>query len=430
MTVETVRAVNIAVLGFCSLEAIILMVSYRRDSLKRRSSRIFFAKVVVTAFTMLCYTASFIHHTEPRDAFGTITLALAYIGIYAVFFLYIEYLKENINSVEKNSPVPAAVTYISIIVSVIGALLWVLSIFDSTFAALGEQVVSFGPAFALGHAGGFTLIAISLAMLARYYRTLGARQTLILSSMPLLMLAAIFLEPFSQGIELRYPAIMLEFLIIYTQHHLDLENKAGKNENDEIRARLNLATGRMKPHYLYNVLTTIYYLCESDPEKAQNAIGTFSEYLRATLETLEKQQLVGFDWELGEIRNYLTLEKLRFGDRLRVEFDTEYDEFQVPPLSIQPLVENAVKHGISPQEEGGTVRIISRKLSDGGAQIRVQDDGAGFDIDSLKSMDVTHEGLSNVRERLRLEVGGDMTITSEPGKGTTVVVTIRPGKGN
>ena len=110
-----------------------------------------------------------------------------------------------------------------------------------------------------------------------------------------------------------------------------------------------------------------------------------------------------------------------------MEYDVEYDEFLVPPLSIQPLVENAVKHGIAAKEEGGTVRIVSRKLSDGGAQIRIIDNGIGFDIDSLKNLDVTHEGLANVRERIRLEVGGDMTITSVPGRMTTVVVTIRPG---
>ena len=97
-----------------------------------------------------------------------------------------------------------------------------------------------------------------------------------------------------------------------------------------------------------------------------------------------------------------------------------------PALTIQPLVENAVKHGIAPKEEGGTVRIVSRWLSDGGAQIRIIDDGVGFDVKKLRDMDVTHEGLANVRERIRLEVGGELTITSSPGRKTTAIVTIRP----
>ena len=428
MSKEIVRAVNIAILSFSSIEAIIMMISFRQETIRVRATRIFFGQIVVTVFTMLCYTVSFIHDPEPTDALNNITLALAYIGIYAVFYLYIMYLTEQIKQFDKDRPVPIWVSYASLVVCVIGALLWILSIFDSTFAPLNENMRVLGPAFAVGHTGGIMLIAISLVLLIKHYKALGIRQTLILGTMPVLLLAATLAEPFTRGIELRYPVIMLVFVIIYTQHHQDVENRVHRDENAEIRAKLNMATGRMKPHYLYNVLTTIYYLCDSDPAKAQNAIGTFSEYLRSTLEVMEKQELVRFDWELGEIRNYLSLEKLRFGDRLRIEFDTEFVDFLVPPLSIQPLVENAVKHGISAKEEGGTVRIVSRKLSDGGAQIRVVDDGVGFDVESLKDMDVTHEGLANVRERIRLEVGGDMTVTSAPGRMTTAVVTIRPEK--
>ena len=92
---------------------------------------------------------------------------------------------------------------------------------------------------------------------------------------------------------------------------------------------------------------------------------------------MERDEPVEFSWELKEIRSYLALEKIRFGDRLNVEYDIEYDEFLIPPLTVQALVENAVDHGISAAENGGTVRIVTRKLSDGGAQIRVFDDGVG-----------------------------------------------------
>jgi sensor histidine kinase YesM len=304
--------------------------------------------------------------------------------------------------------------------------MWLVSAFGGCLDAASRFTRELPLPFEFGHTGGMVMTLVTLVIIARHYRTLGLRHAIVLSFMPIMMPLATFIEPHIQGIDLHYPFILTEIIIVYTQHHLDMELQIEKDEVAETRSRIAMATGRMKPHYLYNVLTTIYYLCETDPIKAQRAIGTFSEYLRATLETLERQQLVNFSWELGEIRHYLELEKLRFGDRLRIDYDIEAEDFMVPPLSIQPLVENAVKHGIAPKEEGGTVRIVSRRLSDGGAQIRIRDDGAGFDIGELGKLDETHEGIANVRERIRLEVGGDMTITSAPGKGTTVVVTIRP----
>ena len=422
----TVRAVNIAVLGFCSIAALIMMLSLRKSANKSETSRIFFAKIAVTFFTLVCYTISFIVDESSAYLLFVLTRSIAYVGFYAICYLYVLYLKAQINGEDRNKPVSMGVVYGSLVISVVGALLWVLSVFGNVFTTMGDPSAGLGPYFIVAHLGIILLIAISLCLLVLFYKKLGILQALVLSSMPLLLLAAILLEPFANGIELRYPCIMIEFLIVYTQHHIELENKAEKYETENLKNRLNMAAGRIKPHYLYNVLTTIYYLCESDPSKAQSAVATFSEYLRSILNAMEKQDLVKFDWELGEIRHYLTLEKLRFGDRLHVEYDVEVEDFMIPPLSVEPLVENAVKHGIAAKEEGGTVRIVTRRLSDGGSQVRIIDDGVGFDIANLRGLDATHEGVANVRERIRLECGGDMTITSAPGKGTTAMITLRP----
>ena len=128
----------------------------------------------------------------------------------------------------------------------------------------------------------------------------------------------------------------------------------------------------------------------------------------------------------NEIKNYLELEKIRFGDKLNVEYDVEYEDFLIPPLTVQPLVENAVIHGIGSKTEGGTIRITSRKLSDDGAQIRVKDNGIGFDIKDISAMDPDEGDIANLRDRLMEDVGGELTITSSPDKGTTSIITIRP----
>ena len=428
MNSELVRSVNIALLSFCIAETVLLLCSFRKGTMKVSASRALFTEIAATFFTMVFYTASLIYDSGSYYVFGTCTLALSYLGVYMIYYFYVAYIREQINQMEREQKVSKAVTYVSFAIFIFGAVIWVLSIFERKIGPVQNDAFSLGSAFAVGNAGCLMLVAFSLVMLIRHYRALGIRQTLLLSSMPVLMLVVTYAEPLMNGIEIRYPVIMLVIIIIYSRHYLDLENRAQRAENDEIRLRLSMATDRIKPHYLYNVLTTIYYLCETDPAKAQQAIGVFSEYMRSTLETIDKQELVDFSWELAEISQYLSLEKLRFGDRLNIELDTEYDDFMVPPLSIQPLVENAVKHGISAKEEGGTVRITTRRIADGGTQIIISDDGVGFDVGTLDELDKTHEGIMNVRERIRLEIGGDMTLTSEPGRGTTAIVTIWPEK--
>lgn len=432
ISAAVVRSVNIALQTFGIMVALAMMSSFQRDLLRKRSQKLLLSKIATATVCMISFVVYNLRGTGVNDPLDMVLLSLSQAGFYVVSYLYIEYLSAQIEEIDPERRVPEAVRIAALVLCVAGSTLRVVS----TAEGSGRESGSFFGSevtFELGHAGGAILVGITIIILCTYYRTLGVRHTIILSSMPVLMMLATYAEPLAGGIDLYYPLIIIEFCIVYTQHHLDIARQSERDRMADTKARLALATGRMKPHYLYNVLTTIYYLCETDPQKAQRAIGTFSEYLRSTLETMERQELVNFSWELAEIRHYLELEKLRFGSRLNVEYDIEAEDFMLPPLSIQPLVENAVKHGIAPKEEGGTVRIVSRWLSDGGAQIRVIDDGIGFDVAELRSMDVTHEGLANVRERLRLEVGGELTITSSPGKMTTAIVTIRPqdaGNGN
>ena len=428
MSELTVRAINITVLSFCSLELLILLFSFPRFKLKDRASRIFYAKMLVSTFTIVCYTISIIIGDDYSNPISVIVHAVAYIGIYAVYMLYILYIIENVNNSAGHTVVIDLVTYITIGIGVVGSLLWMFSMFNNSVSELSSHHLRYGRVFVIGHLGSFILILTSVILLIKHRKILGDRETLVLMSMPVLMLSAILLEPVARGIELRYPCIVLEFLIVYTQHHTELEVKQEIRETQGMKQRMTLATGRMKPHYLYNVLTTIYYLCDTSPEKAQSAIGIFSEYLRSTLEAMERDEPVEFSWELKEIRSYLALEKIRFGDRLNVEYDIEYDEFLIPPLTVQALVENAVDHGISAAENGGTVRIVTRKLSDGGAQIRVFDDGVGFDVSELERPASGHDGIISVRERLSRAMGADMTVTSSVDKGTTAIITIRPQK--
>ena len=141
-----------------------------------------------------------------------------------------------------------------------------------------------------------------------------------------------------------------------------------------------------------------------------------------SLSTLTETRLIPFEDELRHIETYVSLEKLRFNDRINVIYDIKAKDFDVPPLSIQPIVENAIKHGILKRVEGGTLYI--RTYSDDSFNtVIIQDDGIGFNIDDVNFTNNKHVGLNNIKSRIKNMCDGDIKITSELDKGTTVVVT-------
>ena len=198
----------------------------------------------------------------------------------------------------------------------------------------------------------------------------------------------------------------------------------------EIQAELEknktaLMLSQIQPHFLYNSLGAIRELCRQNPEDARNALGTFITYLRGNMESIQREHLVGFEKELAHISTYLELEKLRFGDELTVAYDIQETDFLLPSLTIQPLVENAVKHGVCSREEGGTVVLHTHREGDR-VVIMIRDDGMGFD--SMETVGSDHIGLRNVRDRLKYIVDGQLEIVSIPEVGTTVTVTIHDRK--
>ena len=213
-------------------------------------------------------------------------------------------------------------------------------------------------------------------------------------------------------------------------------------ENRLRRSRAELMASQIRPHFIYNTLNSIRTLIRLDPKAAQQAVYDFSIYLRLNLENMGERDLIPFADELRHIRAYLDIEKIRFEERLNVVMDIQASMFLVPPLSIQPLVENAVKHGICTRMSGGTVTIRSYEETDMYV-VEVEDDGAGFDVSGLDLGDDTdsaapssgnapdgHIGLKNIRFRVQEITGGTLKIESHPGKGTKVTVSFLKTKVN
>lgn len=199
---------------------------------------------------------------------------------------------------------------------------------------------------------------------------------------------------------------------------------AKKLEKELKENRISLAMSQIQPHFIYNSLNAIYHLCEKDIDMAQQAISDFSDYLQQILCVVDKNARISFEEEFRHVQTYLKLEQLRFGKDLNVEYHIETTDFMLPALSVQPLVENAVKHGIRQKEEGGGTVVLSVRECPDCYEITVSDDGVGFVSGQTNEGEGTHIGIPNVRQRLELMCHATLELTSEPSKGTTVIIRI------
>ena len=207
---------------------------------------------------------------------------------------------------------------------------------------------------------------------------------------------------------------------------LELQRSRLEAEKNMVEAelkdsRISIMLSQIQPHFIYNTLGTIERMCLKDPQKAFDLVRNFSLYLRGNFSELDSVTPIRFAEELKHVEYYVNIEKVRFPD-MSIEYDVEATEFVLPALSVQPLVENAIKHGLMRLETGGTVKIHSYETPTHFC-VEVTDDGVGFDTDAPID-EKKHVGLRNIRGRLKVMVNGALVMESKPGIGTKAMIMI------
>jgi two-component sensor histidine kinase len=233
----------------------------------------------------------------------------------------------------------------------------------------------------------------------------------------LLPVVGIIIDYTVHGISLSYVCITLSLLIIYTSIYI--------NKRKLVEAQKNaLMLSQINPHFVYNTLSTIASMCDVSPNQAKHLTIEFSRYLRQNIYNLSAEELIDFEQELNHVECYLKIEKARFRERLNVVYAVQCKDFRIPPLSIQPLVENAVKHGVTKKAEGGTIKISTYE-TDTSYVIDIKDNGVGFDVAAADM----HVGIENVKSRVEAICKGSVTVKSTIGVGTRVTIEIPKKRG-
>ncbi len=269
---------------------------------------------------------------------------------------------------------------------------------------------------------GGTVLAVNCAWLILYRERIGLYQVALLVPMSVLPLLSFLLRVWFKDLETFYVLTAFVLIVNYVRLSANLFINYRKQQEKLRNLQIRSTTERMKPHYIYNVLTSIYYLCDTDPKLAQQAVGTFSDYLRSVLNNLDAGELIPFSEEVQTIKSYLRLEEMRFGDRVRVYYDIHTDSFLLPPFTVQPLVENAVKHGVETSDRVGEIVIESFETAEHYCVV-VRDNGNGFDVEHFQQTK-SNFGLRYIQKLLEMTVDGKLSLESEVGVGTIVTVRI------
>lgn len=227
----------------------------------------------------------------------------------------------------------------------------------------------------------------------------------------LLPIAVMILQTFAYTLAFSAPSVLITILILYMNIHVELGRKI-----EEFKSKVMIS--QIQPHFMYNTLTTIKALCKYDPELAATTITNFADYLRGNMDFADLSETIPFERELKHTRIYTEIEKLRF-DNITFEFDIQDSDFYIPSLSIQPMVENAVRHGVRSKKDA---RILVKSFADEKYHnVIIKDNGKGFEEHQFNGSR-THIGLLNTKLRVERLCNGKFEVESVKGEGVTITM--------
>ena len=344
-------------------------------------------------------------------------------GIFLMVFLF-NVIKKKLLSITVERPTYKIITGIQALQGINFLLLISNPLENKLFYINSYNQYARGILYYLWSSVNIISLAVGAIICAIHFRTMNAFQKRMTCVTVIISLIACICNIFFYTISLHcicVSLITLYLFIVYSKNRTDI---IMENSLKIEKLRTELVLSQISPHFIQNSITAIIYYADKDTEKARTALTNFSKYLRKNIDYVNINRLVTIEEEIEHAKLYLSLEELRLGEDLKIEFDLESGSFRLPVLTVQPMVENAVKHGIKKSENGcGTVTVRTKETEDNYV-INIEDDGAGFDTDKLKSIDATHTGIRSVKSRLAMFCSGTLSLESTPGKGTVCTITI------
>ena len=417
--------INVAIEVFCSIMCLVIITCIIiGENPKSRLNRAFILLLVFNIAAMLSNALVFYSIGKLQSYY----FALNYIGNffnyvfnYALIMCFSNYI--YIYIAEKTS-IKRTVVQIIYVICGVGIALTALSLLTNMFYIIDENNFYHRQSlYWLSQVLALAAVLINSIVIIKNRKHFTRMETIALSIYIALPVIGIAIELLIYGYVPLYISSTLIIMFIFIGMQAELSKAAKEKELQLTRSRVAVMLSQIQPHFLYNSLASISHLCDEDPERAKKVTQEFSDYLRANMSSLEDTQPIPFEQELKHVKCFLSLKKAMLGDALTVNYDIRENDFKLPSLTVQPIVENAVRHGIEKRAGGGKITITTCE-EDNNYLVIVSDNGVGFNIKLLENSEQTHIGIKNVRQRLLDQCNGTMAIISKKGIGSTVTIAI------
>lgn len=390
-----------------------------------KTDRIMDMLLFLNLLKVICYIITLLLEGHTQLSFLDAVLTGVKCGTgFPMVIIYTMYIKFYVMD---RSHYPWILEYLCYGICGVGIVLNLISIFVPLVFSCYGGVYARGPLFVINQGIALMALVCDAGILLWYRNSMRRHDRVTLLTymvIPMVTVAIqIFLPPEP---DLSNIGITMGLLIVFMFSHVKRGRLLAEKEKELTDMHISILISQIRPHFLYNTLAVIQGMCHGKAPEAEQTTIEFAEYLRGNMDSLGRSPMILFSRELRHTQLYLSLEQKRFGEMLKVRYDIKDQNFFIPALTLQPIVENAVKHGIMKKEEGGTVCISTEKIGQDHV-ITVKDDGVGFDVDMKKADGFSHIGIANARERLGMICGGKLEIRSESGTGTVVTIIVPGG---
>lgn len=408
---------------FCLMAAVIAWIA----SEKKQHRRMWLPGLFLTqALALIFDSLAWIFHGN-ESSLGSFMIRISAAGVFVLNYLLITVLIGCLCASVKKEGEPWVELWIGGVISAAGIALVVFTQFTPIlyrFDATNHYLRANW--YPLAYLVGFIGIALELVLLTKYRRCFATVKQIALYIYLLTPFIVMVLQQLFTGTLSVQILSTISLMCLFTTDMYLQTKQLVKQERELSDMKIQVVLAQMKPHFMYNVLNTISYLCDKDAQAAKKALHDFSKYLRGNLNSLTSRTPVTLDQELKLIDQYLSLEKLRMGDELNIIYDINDNGYMLPMMTLEPFVENAVAHGLEKAEAGGTLSIRTR-AGERAHEIIIEDDGVGFNPDeNMTNKTVEHKsiGIEIARKRLWSTCKGTVTIHSQKGTGTSVLIQI------
>lgn len=420
-----IRYANIAIELFGSFLFLIFIIGLiLGESKKTRTGRIYIHIIINTMIVLLSDAAAWAFDGNPEPYAKVIThvanFSLFVFG-YVVLAIFTNYL---VTFISERAEISRRIVNIVYVLCGLAIALVIVSQFTNMYYYIDEKnIYRRENLFWVSQAYGVVGMVINVALCVIYRKSMRVKEFAVILLYLLFPIVAMFLQMAIDGLAILNIGMTISIIFIYLMIQVE---QTREREKELSESKVAIMLSQIQPHFLYNSLTAISELCEDNAE-AREALMSFSNYLRGNMDSLSRKELINFSKELEHVKNYLVLETLRFGDRVKVKYDIGACDFMLPALTLQPMVENAVRYGVTKKREGGTILIQSFE-DEQSYCILVKDDGVGFDTYAKHTSNRTHIVISSVRGRLKAMCEGSLQVESEIGKGTLVTIKVPKNK--